>query len=113
MVDSGPVAPFALSVAERASLPPEIDPEALERLLAQLPTDARSFIIRFCRATAATTEGELRALLPECAADSPDDGGRGFLPPQLDDLAFDDPELTLLLHAVTRTRGSGPSSRAV
>jgi hypothetical protein len=100
LTDPKPLPPFALNGAQRAALPPQIDAEALEFLLGRLPTEARDFVLRFCQATASTTEEGLRALLPEGASHHPN--GNGFLPPQLDDLTFDDPELIQLLHAVNR-----------
>ena len=95
--------PFRLDAGERAELCPDLDDEALERLLSMLPVDVRPGVLRFFRDWARADPEEVLAAFPEIVPEGPP-GQRTFLLPQPEYLHFDDPALQAQLERVLAKR---------
>ena len=95
--------PVRLGPAERAALYPDLDHDALERLLACLPRETRPALLRFFRDWTHVDAEAILAAFPEITPAGPP-GGRTFVLPQPEDLSFEDPSLQALLQAVLARR---------
>jgi hypothetical protein len=93
-----PEEPFRLTPAERAGLSPDLDADAVERLLGALSGEARAYVARFCRDWSGAGLEALLAAFPEVEPRG-GHGSFGVAVPELDHLGFDDPALQALLDA--------------
>jgi hypothetical protein len=93
---------FHLTAQQRRAIRPRYDAEALERLLAHLPVEARPVVLA---AASDIPLVDLAALFPTFASElhaMNDEPQGAVLPPQLDDFSFDPPALHRLLEAACR-----------
>jgi len=101
-------APFRLSSVERARLAPDLDPDALERLVGKLPAQGRDFFLAMCRDWARLGPEAIQEARETVFRDISDfpmsGGGRGWASPSLDALELDDPALQAELDALLEPR---------
>ena len=83
---------FRLTSEERATLRPDLDLDALEDLLRELPPDVRPWLLRYARDWSSVDTEECLAAFPEIEPQGPV-GRRTFIVPFIDDIEFDDPKL--------------------
>ena len=101
-----PAPEFRLSAQQRAALYSDLDHDALERLLAALPAEAREFVLRFCRDWSEVDTEECLAAFPDVIEPLGPLGRRTFIVPQPDHLRFEDPALQAQFEAVLAPRRS-------
>ena len=92
-----------LTAGERADLYPDLDYDALERLLSLLPEEMRPGVLRFFRDWTRADPEDVLAAFPEIVPEGPP-GQRTFVLPFPEELSFEDPELEALLQAVLARR---------
>ena len=101
-------APFHLSASDRARLAPDLDPDALERLVGKLPAEGRDFFLAMCRDWARLGLEAMKEARETVFRDIPDfpmsGGGRGWAAPSLDALELEDPTLQAELDALLAPR---------
>ena len=96
-------ADYRLTADERASLQADLDHDALEALLREMPAEARPVILRFARDWSRATPEECLAAFPEIVPAGPL-RRQTFVVPQFEDLESDDPQVQTAINAILAPR---------